>query len=361
METAMKVLVVHSSGVIYGGAEVVVVRLIQYMNKMGISNSYLTTRLPDAMKEALGDTDIITCGNRTGTRLEEVISLWRGVHTHLKNYDVVNAHNFPSHISTFPSHKPVVWMCNEPPELFSSLVRKTAEAFGRYVARKRVTSTVVSDEANARAFKKIYKYEPEIINYGIDYDYFSASGGQINNKNSFIVLHVGTLTPIKNQMASIKAVEALVERIPDIKLVLAGWGRPDYTTLLKKYIEDKGLKERVDITGDLNRERIRELYSICDVLLQPIGPQGGWLAPFEALCATASVVTSREFTASSIIERENIGTVTDNYVEAILDVHKNSQKHAAIAAKGKIWVRENLGWDNYCAKMVELLSRATGE
>jgi len=357
----MKVLVVHSNSSIYGGAELVIVRLIQYMNKMDIGNSYLTTRLSATMKEALGDTDIITCGNRIGTRLEEVISLWRGVHSHLGEYDVVSAHNFPSHISIFPSRKPVVWMCNEPPELFSSLARKPIEAFGRYVARKRITSTVVSDEANARIFREIYNYDPEIINYGIDYDFFSEYKKQTNNKTSFIVLHVGTLTPLKNQMASIKTIEALLGRIPDIKLVLAGWGKPDYIALLERYIVDKGLKERVVITGDLDRQKIRELYYTCNVLLQPIGPQGGWLAPFEALCATTPVVTSKEFTASPIIEREEIGIVTGNFAEAILDVYKNPRKHAVIAAKGKIWVRENLGWDNYCVKMIDLLHHAVGE
>ena len=356
----MRVLIVHPGVPIYGGAELVIVKLIHYMNKKGIKNTYLTTYLPNGMREALGDTDIIISQNRTGTRIGGVLSLWRGAHSCLKNYDVVNAHNFPAHISVFPSRKPTVWMCNEPPEMFSSLARKPIEAFGRFVARNYMRYTVVSDEVNAEAFKLIYGFRPEIIHYGVDYEFFSKGGGRWE-AGKFIILHVGTLTPFKNQLESIKVVEELARRIPNIRLVLAGWGQQDYVDSLKKYIEDKGIEDRVLFTGNLAREEVKNLYHTCDVLLHPTGPQGGWLTPFEALCAKVPVVTSREFTGSYIIERENIGVVTDNYAEAIWDIYQNREKYAEVTERGQLWVKHNLGWDKFGGKMVELLFRAIDE
>jgi len=356
----VKVLIVHPGVPIYGGAEVVIANLIRYLNEKGISNTYLTTRLNDGMKKALGDTDIIISGNRTGTRVEEVFFLWKGVHAHLSNYDVVNAHNFPAHISVFPSRKPTVWMCNEPPEMFTSLLRKPVEALGRFVARNWIQYTVVSDEVNAEAFKTLYGFRPEIIHYGIDYEFFLEGGGQ-RDVDNFTILHVGSLTPYKNQLQSIKVVEELAGRIPNIRLVLAGWGQQNYVGSLKKYVEDKRIKDRVVFAGNLAREEVRNLYHTCDVLLHPIGPQGGWLTPFEALCANLPVVTSREFTASYIIERENIGIVTDNYTVAIWDIYQKPEKYAGIAERGQLWVKDNLGWDKFCEKMVELLFKAAGE
>lgn len=138
----MKVLSVHSGVPIYGGAEMVITRLIHYLNEKGISNTYLTTYLNDGMKRALGDTDIIISENRTEIKVEEVLSLWKGVHAHLPNYDVVNAHNFPAHISVFPSRKPTVWRCNEPPEMFTSLLRKPIETLGIFAARNWVRYTL---------------------------------------------------------------------------------------------------------------------------------------------------------------------------------------------------------------------------
>jgi len=312
------------------------------------------------MRKALGDTDIIISKNRTGTRIEEVLSLWRGVHSCLKDYDVVNAHNFPAHISVFPSRKPTVWMCNEPPEMFSSLVRKPVEAWGRFVARNWIRYAVVSDEVNAEAFETIYGFRPEIIHYGIDYEFFSKGGGR-READKFIVLQVGTLTPFKNQLESIKVVEKLAGRIPNIRLVLAGWGKQNYVDSLKKYIVDKGIEDRVVFTGNLAREEVRDLYHTCDVLLHPIGPQGGWLTPFEALCARTPLVISRGFTGSYLIGKENIGVVTDNYAEVIWDIYQNREKYAEVAERGQSWVKQNLSWDKFGGKMVELLFRAIEE
>ena len=228
------------------------------------------------------------------------------------------------------------------------------------MARNWIRYAVVSDEVNAEAFNTIYRFRPEIIHYGVDYEFFS-KGGRRTEADKFIVLHVGTLTPFKNQLESVKVAEELAGRIPNIRLVLAGSGKQDYVDSLKKYIEDKGIEDRVVFAGDLAREKVRDLYHTCDVLLHPIAPQGGWLTPFEALGAQAPVVTSREFTGSYLIEKENIGVVTDNYAEAIWDIYQNPEKYAQVAGRGQLWVKDNLGWDKFGEKMVELLFRAIKE
>ncbi|MFH1003586.1 MAG: glycosyltransferase family 4 protein [Chloroflexota bacterium] len=353
----MRVLIVHPGVPIYGGAEMVIVQLVRYLKRMGIGHSYLTTGLPAGMREALGDTSILISRNRTGTRLNEMAALWRGVHACLGQYDVLNAHNFPAHLALFPARQPAVWMCNEPPEMFSSLVRKPVEALGRFVARNYIRYTVVSDESNARAFEAIYHFRPEIIHYGVDYEFFAAGGGR-RDREKFTILQVGTLTPYKNQMASLRAVAELADSIPNIRLVLAGWGQPDYVASLKRYIAERGMEARVVLAGSLNREQVREWYQASDMLLHPIGPQGGWLTPFEALCAGVPVVVSREFNAAYLVQRENLGVVTDDYRQAIWDIYQDRAKYAGVAARGKAWVREHLGWDEYCRRMVALFSRA---
>jgi glycosyltransferase involved in cell wall biosynthesis len=165
------------------------------------------------------------------------------------------------------------------------------------------------------------------------------------------------LQPFKNQMESIKTIEKLRERIPNLKLVLAGWGLQEYENSLKNYIKEKGLEKNVVFTGHLDREGIRDLYNTCDVLLHPIKSQGGWLSPFEALCAKVPVVVSPEMTASDIIRKEKIGIVTHAYVEAVLEIYNNQEKYHEMAEKGKEWVINNLSWDKYCEKMVDLFTK----
>jgi glycosyltransferase involved in cell wall biosynthesis len=181
---------------------------------------------------------------------------------------------------------------------------------------------------------------------------------EFNLFNSFVVLQVGMLTPLKNQMESVKTIEKLKIEIPNIKLVLAGWGEGTYIKMLKEYIREKNLDDNVIITGQLSRESVRDLYHASHLLLHPIKSQGGWLAPFESLCAQKPIVVSLEMTASNIIKREEIGIVTEDFAGAIWDVYSNPDKYCQTAIRGKEWVRENLSWDKFCERMLNLFLKA---
>lgn len=373
----MQVLIVNPGINVYGGAELVIVKLANYLTQRGIRNSFLTTAITPEMKRDLDGTKIILMeasdmpiGNPL---LRNILLLYIGVHRLLKDFDVVNVHNFPAELSVFPCRKPVVWMCNEPPEiclryrdeksLFKKLLKKVILIFDKFVVRHYIGVAVVADEFNAVRFRRIYGFSPEIINYGIDHDFFSQgerekAREEFGLSGRFVVLQVGMLTPMKNQLESIKTIEKLKEKIPHIKLVLAGWGEDAYLALVKQYIKEKNLEDKAIITGHLNRVAIRDLYQAADALLHPIKSQGGWLAPFEALCAKRPVVVSPEMTAADIIKKENIGIVTKNFAEAILDIYNNSDKYREMAIKGQKWVRENLSWDKFCEEMLNIFLQA---
>lgn len=297
--------------------------------------------------------------------------LWKYVQTNRKKYDVINVHNFPAEYSLFPFARNSVWMCNEPPiqlylrqytspllKIFQTIMKK----IDRFIVRSSVKRSCVSDEFNAERFERLYGIKPKIINYGIEYDFFS-KGNEKNAKkmfslyNNFILLQVGTLTPLKNQIESIKAVEKLKEKIPNIKLVLAGLGEEKYESMLKEYVQRKKLDKCVLFTGNLSRRIVRDLYKACDVALFPIKSQGGWLSPFEALCAGKPIIVSSSMTAANIIKRNDLGIVTDNFSDAVMNIYKNQKKYNIIANKSRKWVKENLSWDKFCESIIELFQK----
>lgn len=375
----MRVLIVYPRVYVYGGAELVVVKLANYMTKNGIENALLTTSMLPEMEKNLNGTEIIIqkkskipFEEALGFPLGEALALHKGVQCNLDNFNVINVHNYPAELSIFPYHKPVVWMCNEPllylllglkSPLLSRLKNKTLLAFDKFVVKRYMKYAAVADEFNAKRFEGLYGFSPEIIHYGMDYEFFSKGDGkkaleEFDLFDNFIVLQVGMLSPLKNQMESLRTVDALKDRIPNIKLVLAGWGEEGYKSTLESYITNKNLERNVIFTGNLSRDRIRNLYHACNVLLHPIRPQGGWLAPFEALCAKKPIIVSSEMTASDIIKEEEIGIVTDNYAETIWDIHNNPDKYYELGESGQAWVRENLSWEEFCKKMVNLFYRA---
>jgi glycosyltransferase involved in cell wall biosynthesis len=390
----MRVLIVHPKLTVYGGAELVIVKLANYMTKKGIENALLTTSILPGIERDLKGTRIIVQQTKSSIidksftiPISEITALHKGIKDNLNDFDIINVHNYPAELSVFHCNKPVVWMCNEPilylmleelkslysktisrifSETYLKFTLRTLLEFEKFVVKNYVRHACVSDEFNAKRFKKIYGFKPEVINYGIDYEFFSKGDkNKVLKKfglyENFIVLQVGWIQPFKNQMESIKTIEKLRDKIPNIKLILAGYEEKGYKMLLERYIKERGLDKYVIFTGHLDRELIRDLYHACDVLLHPVKSQGGWLAPFEALCAKKPIVVSKEMTASEIIKRENIGIVANNFSEIILDIYRNPEKYNEIAERGSMWVKKNLSWDKFCEKMIEIFYKAMEE
>ena len=372
----MRVLIVYPKFYIYGGAELVVVNLANYLTKKGIQNAILTTSMLSVVEKDLSGTKIIiqplpkTLFNIL--RLKEILALHKGISNNLNDFDLINLHNYPAELSIFPLQKPSVWMCNEPPEIvlrlnlepspLLKLVKRAILAFDKFIVNRYIKNTIVADEFNAKRFEKLYGLKPEIINYGIDYQFFSQGNPEKVKKkyslnNNFIILQVGVLTPFKNQIESIKTIEKLKNKIPHLKLILAGLAENKYNLTLEKYIRDKNLGKYLIFTGQLNREEIRDFYHICNILLHPIKSQGGWLAPFEALCAKKPIVVSPEMTASEIIKREKIGIVTNDYSKTIMEIYRNTNKYLKMGKRGGEWVKTNLNWDTFCQKNLNLFQR----
>ncbi len=365
----MKVLIVYPKMYVYGGAELLIVRLANYLSQRKIQNAILTTYILPEIEKDLINTQIISSAckfSKTEAKnlnpRKTLLFLNKAVRQNLTYFDVINVHNYPAELSTCPRYKPVVWMCNEPPDVaiqvriaqtpkisVKRLFFKTFLAFDRFIVQKYIKNVVVADQFNEKRFINLYGFKPHIIHYGIDYDFFAHHTETTLKKTTrhFTVLHVGMLTPLKNQMESIKTIEKLKDAIPGIKLILAGLGEGQYLQSIREHIKNHQLDGHVEITGHLNREQIRALFHTCNVLLHPIKSQGGWLSPFEALCAGLPIVVSPEMTASNIVKRENLGAVTDDYAKTIFDIYQNPEKYQKMAVRRAAWVRDNLSWDNF--------------
>lgn len=376
----MRVLIVQPNMPVYGGADRVIVKLANYLTKKGIENAVLTLTMSPEIRKDLEKTRIIIPKEIPKRRnkgflnfINEILILRKYVHKNINSFDVINVHNFPAELSVFPHVKPTVWMCNEPPELYLKpnpslplkMLQMTGMAIDKFVVKNYIKYVCVA-EFNAERIKKKYNIMPEINNYGIDSAFFSKGNGErakkmFNLHENFVVLHVGILTPFKNQMESIKTVEKIKNKIPNVKLVLAGWAgweKSEYETMLQRYVHAKSLDQQVVFTGHVSRDVVRDLYQACDVVLFPFKPQGGWLAPFEALCAGKPIVASSVTTTAGIIKREKIGIVTDNFDKAVMDIYTDPTKYHDMAERGRVWVEKNLGWGKFCQKMLELFEKA---
>lgn len=321
----MKVLMVHYYQGFHGGAEEVVVQLDKYLRKQGVEVRLVMEHNP--------------------------IELYKDVRGNLGWCDIVNIHNFPATLTTFPiCNRPQVWICNEPPELFTSWWKKIPEALSRWWVRKSDMKVVVASKFDKDRFEEIYKRRADyIIPYGVDYEFW---GKKIFSKGGygFRVLQVGCICRYKNQLGSIKAFKEVKKVIPNAKLILAGPGVSAERDYYEEVLREAGKDKDIILTGQLNHEQLRQLYQTCDVLVHPIEPQGGWLCVFEALSTGLPIVVSTKFAGSDILRNAHLGIVTDNIVEGILRMYREGWDMDRCSN----WVKENMTWDHFGSKMFEV-------
>ncbi len=379
----MKVLIINRYMGLYGGAETVIKELGCHLNKLGVANRVLTLNVSDEVRKICGPLDIVT--PKKGFAYEfrssgfwsslgilgEIKALRQLVKKHAAGFDIINAHNFPADWVTKGLGRPVVWMCNETPDFYNNpklslalrLLRSCGIAWDRHIVNRDIDAICAADEFNAAKVVQRYKRVPEIIHYGVDYDFFSREEGcgetarKYGLENSFVLLQSGMLSPEKNQLKSIQAFEALSGAVPGLKLVLAGRPQSPYTEMLKQYIAERGLNSGIIFTGHISKQEVRALYHICNIALFPVKTQGGWLSPFEALCAGKPILVSTTMGAASLIKKENLGMVSDDFIAGIKDIYARYDVYASTAKKAMVWVKGNITWELFAKKMIKLFEK----
>ena len=182
---------------------------------------------------------------------------------------------------------------------------------------------VVTREAPRRSFRRVPWQETEEIRR------------RLNIEDDFI-LFVGTIEPRKNLPTLLRAFEKIITATSlRPQLVIAGgegWMMEEFLNLAG----GAHIKGRIRLTGYVNDDELRALYSSCHVFVYPSLYEGFGLPPLEAMACGAPVVTSRipsivetVGSAASLVDPRDVNELSASIVELLTDENKRQYYSAA--------------------------------
>ena len=230
------------------------------------------------------------------------------------------------------------WMAKRASRIITpsnSIKKELCEAFGIQPDKVAVTP-----EAPRPVFKR--REDPALLRrLGIEGDF---------------ILFVGTIEPRKNLRRLIEAFDQMLRHTSlSLKLVIAGgkgWMMDDFTS----FINEKGVADRVCLTGYLQDEDLCALYSSCTAFIYPSLYEGFGLPPLEAMACGAPVITSRTPAlmetagdAARLIDPKDVDDIARAMTEMLSD--QNARQH--YASLGSVHVKK-FSWEQTALQTLDV-------
>jgi len=336
-----KILIVNPSFLVNGGAERVISQFGNWCTENYIKTTILTTKINEDFIKDLTETRLIPCKD-----LNEMAAVLSEIHT---DFDAIFFHNHPAQLLSRFSRGFNIWLCNEPQSYLDTGKVPDEE---KRIVNEFIDKVIVADDVNAERFEKLYGIKPEVIPYGIDYDFFSEkveSNFKKENdiEDEVVITQVGFVADTKDSKKTYEIFKELNKR-KKAKLVYVGYDKLPYAQELKDKIAQEGHMGDVIFTGLINREKLREVYAATDVVVMPNKGQGSWLTVFEAMSAGKPVVVSEQMCCRDIAKTITADKVED-YVNAIIN---------AIIEESKPDTKfiQKMTWSNFSKKVLGVMN-----
>ena len=182
-----------------------------------------------------------------------------------------------------------------------------------------------------------------------------------------LVMYFGHINPGRGIEDLLTATKVLAARGQFPQVVLVSQFDPandDYHRALLARVRADGLAEQVSFTGQLAADRVSHLFQAADAVALPFpegasfknGTLAAALAHGAAVVTTVTDLTDPALTADGVLAAYTPGDVAA-LADRLAEVLADPARRAALGAAGRK-VAEQLGWDEYVRRRVEIYSAA---
>lgn len=282
------------------------------------------------------------------------------VYVYKREFDLVHAHAFLPGITAR-----LLMVTKGIPAIFTvhgtSLGTKLNSFISRFIENFILTKILYTTQITvSRDFPKIKNINKKIIYIpnGVD-EYFLKINRRVRRNQ---ILCVARLHPQKNLINLIKAFKIILNDNPDYQLVIAGNG-PQEKELIE-LIKRLKLNKKVNLIGEVRKQRLKFLYSSSKLFVLPSIYEGLPLSLLEALASKLPVVVSKVGDIPYIIKNLENGFLIDkpaqsNEIAVAIKRALDQKDLHIVVEKGQILVRKSLTWGKVAQKTLKIYEKIT--
>lgn len=240
----------------------------------------------------------------------------------------------------------------------ATLKKTYVSVFLRQMLRQCAFVHVTSEQEQESVRQQFPGVRTEIVPHGMQLE--DASGGEFGQrlqipKGSPFVLCLCRIHPIKRLDLAIRAFAAVMDEVPDLRLVIVG---NDAGALdeLKRLAASEQLGDRCLFSGFVTGADKAAAYSEARLFLHPSDHENFGLSVVEAMGHGCPVVTTRGVASGVYVEKSGAGVVVDSDADTIAAAMREllNQERTQAGSRGADYVQRHLTWDRVVRQLNDL-------
>ena len=300
-------------------------------------------------------------------------AIW-GIFRVLRDCDIVNIYGYPNFLTDYltitrPFHKKplVITLAGSFHQFTSSniyFLKRMHNAcmlkFQRFVDKFIAVSQAEKNEVIKRG---VAEGKVRIVYSAVSDKYLKITG---ENRRTIEkrILYLGRLTSSKNPELLVEAIEQVVRRNNNVKLILAG---PDFGERrnLEALVSKLGIRKHVEFSGWVSEEKKLELFDSCHVFIHPSLQDILALTVLEASMAGLPTIAFNVGGNSEMIVNGQTGVLVDHLSpealsDAILEILNSGDLADKMGKQAREYVSSKFLWERVVTELEEVYYEAVG-
>ena len=246
----------------------------------------------------------------------------------------------------------------------SKPVRLLSRELGRIVYRGAMVVTVPSEKAMSFSFLSTLTRRVEVIPNGIRLEQYQKQSTPEERAELFerwkledngrTIVIVSRVSHEKNLMEILEYFPAVLERLPDVQLLVVGDG-PERSRL-ETYARDAGISDRVRFTGRIPPDKVYQYYGMGDVFVSASTFEVHSLTYLEAISRGLPIICRDDPCLRGVLEHGENGYAyhtKEEFVDYVVSVLTDRELHDRMSTRSRD-ISENFSAERCADRMIEL-------